>query len=75
MLNTKKIPDGPALRLDGPWSGRSAPMGRTIRASAEHIRVPSFLLCFLARILGLVQNFVGNGSSPLLYKSGGIRSI
>jgi hypothetical protein len=32
--------------------GRSAPVGRMVRASAEQIRVPSFLLCLLARILG-----------------------
>ncbi|PWZ18796.1 hypothetical protein Zm00014a_029090 [Zea mays] len=27
--------DGPALRPDGPRSGRSAPVGRTVRACAE----------------------------------------
>jgi hypothetical protein len=52
MLSTKKSTDGLALRPDGPRSGQSASVGRTVRASAEHIRVPSFLLCLLARISG-----------------------
>jgi hypothetical protein len=39
-------------RSDGPRSGQSAPVGRTVRAGAEQIRVPSFLLCLLARISG-----------------------
>jgi hypothetical protein len=34
----------------GPEAGWSAV--RTVRASAEQIRVPSFLLCLLARISG-----------------------
>jgi hypothetical protein len=39
-------PDSPAIWPDGPrlWPGRSA--------RAEQIRVPSFLLCLLARISG-----------------------
>jgi hypothetical protein len=45
-------PDDLALGLDGPRSGQSAPVGRTVRAGAEHIRVPSFLLCLLAKISG-----------------------
>jgi hypothetical protein len=44
--------DGPALRPDGPRSGRSAPVGRTVRACAEQIRVPSFVLRLLAKIMG-----------------------
>jgi hypothetical protein len=42
-------PDGPALGSDGPrlWSGRSA--------RAEPIRVPSFLLCLLARFTELAR--------------------
>jgi hypothetical protein len=44
--------DGPTLGPDGPWSGQSAPVGRTVRASVKQIRVPSFLLCLLARISG-----------------------
>jgi hypothetical protein len=39
-------------RPDGPWSGQSVPVGRTVRAGAKQIRVPSFLLCLLARISG-----------------------
>jgi hypothetical protein len=48
VLSTKKSTDGPALRPDGPRSGQSAAVGETVRASAEHIRVPSFLLCLSA---------------------------
>jgi hypothetical protein len=44
--------DCPALRSDGPRSGRSAPVGRTVRACAEQIRVPSFVLRLLAKIAG-----------------------
>jgi hypothetical protein len=36
----------------GPEAGRSAPMGRTVRACAEQIRVPSFVLRLLAKIMG-----------------------
>jgi hypothetical protein len=32
--------------------GRSAPVGRTVRACAEQIRVPSFVLRLLAKIIG-----------------------
>jgi hypothetical protein len=45
-------PDGPALEPDGPRSGQSAPVGRTVRAGAEQIMVLSFLLCLLAKISG-----------------------
>jgi hypothetical protein len=44
--------DGPALRPDGPRFERSAPVGRTVRACAEQIRVPSFVLRLLAKIMG-----------------------
>jgi hypothetical protein len=44
--------DGPALRPDGPRSRRSAPVGRTVRAGAEQIRVLSFVLRLLAKIAG-----------------------
>jgi hypothetical protein len=52
LLSTKLSADGPALRPDGPRSGRSAPVGRTVRACAEQIRVPSFVLRLLAKIMG-----------------------
>jgi hypothetical protein len=39
-------------RADGPRSGRSAPVGRTVRMGAEQIRVPSFVLQLLAKIAG-----------------------
>jgi hypothetical protein len=50
--------DGPAsaLRPDGPRSGQSAPVGRTVRACAEKIRVPSFVLCLLAIFAELARN-------------------
>jgi hypothetical protein len=34
--------DVPALRPDGPRSGRSAMVAQTVRACAESVRVPSF---------------------------------
>jgi hypothetical protein len=49
-------PDGPAWRPDGPRSGQSAPVGRTVRACAEQFRVPSFVLCLLARFAELTRN-------------------
>jgi hypothetical protein len=52
VLSTKLSADGPALRPDGPRSGRSAPVGRTVRACAEQIRVPSFVLRLLSKIMG-----------------------
>jgi hypothetical protein len=70
MLGTKKS-TGPS----GPEAGRAAPVGQTVRVRAEQIRVPSFLLCLLTKITGLARDFVGNGSSPLLYKNRGIRPI
>jgi hypothetical protein len=49
-------PDGPALRPDGPRSGQSTLVGRTVRACAEQFRVPSFVLCLLARFAELTRN-------------------
>jgi hypothetical protein len=63
-----RLADGPALRPDGPRSGQSAPGGRTVRACAEQIRVPSFVLRLLAKITGKARKLVCKGSSPLLYK-------
>jgi hypothetical protein len=56
--------DSPALRPDGPRSGRSAPVARTVRACAEQIRVPSFVLRLLAIFAGLARNQLCKGSSP-----------
>jgi hypothetical protein len=56
--------DCPALRPDGPRFGRSAPVGRTVRACAEQIRVPSFVLQLLAKITGKARKLVCKGSSP-----------
>jgi hypothetical protein len=56
--------DCPALRPDDPRSGRSAPVGRKVRACAEQIRVPSFVLRLLAKITGKVRKLVCKGSSP-----------
>jgi hypothetical protein len=36
-------------------AGRSAPVGQTIRACAEHIRVPSFVLRLLAKFAELAR--------------------
>jgi hypothetical protein len=64
-VSTKKeLADGPALRPDGPRSGQSAPVGRTVRACAEQIRVPSFVLRLLARFAESTRNQLCKGSSP-----------
>ena len=43
MLSSKKSSaDGPAPRPDGPRSGLSAVVARTVREHAESVRVPSF---------------------------------
>jgi hypothetical protein len=52
----------------GPEAGQSAPVGRMVRACAEQIRVPSFVLRLLSRFVELAQKLVCKGSSPLLYK-------
>jgi hypothetical protein len=65
FVRTRNEPaDCPALRPDGPRSGRSAPVGRTVRACAEQIRVPSFVLRLLAIFAGLARNQLCKGSSP-----------
>jgi hypothetical protein len=48
----------------GPEAGRSAPVGRTVRARSEQIRVPSFSLRLLTKIPGFARSFDGKGSSP-----------
>jgi hypothetical protein len=65
MFGTKlSLSDGPALRPDGPRSGQSASGGRTVRACAEQIRVPSFVLRLLAKITRKARKLVCKGSSP-----------
>jgi hypothetical protein len=49
------LADGPALRPDGPRFEQSAPVGRTVRACAEQIRVPSFVLQLLAEFVELAR--------------------
>jgi hypothetical protein len=51
----KEPTDGLALELDGPRSGQPAPVGRTVRARAEQIRVPSFVSCLLTKFAGLAR--------------------
>jgi hypothetical protein len=50
--------DGPALRPDNPRSGQSAPVGRTVCACAEQIRVLSFVLRLLARFAELARKSI-----------------
>jgi hypothetical protein len=47
--------DDPDSGPDGPRSERSALVVRTVRACAEPIRVPSFLLWLLAKFAELAQ--------------------
>jgi hypothetical protein len=65
LLSAKKCrADGSALRPDGPRSGQSAVVARTIRACAESVRVPSFLRGLLAKTAGLARETTCNGSIP-----------
>ena len=51
MLSSKKSSaDGPAPRPDGPRSGQSVTVARTVRAHREPVNVPSFLLRLLANL-------------------------
>jgi hypothetical protein len=59
MLKAKKsLADGPALRPDGPRSGPSAVVARTVRAGAESVRVPSFSRNLLPKTAGLTWKSV-----------------
>jgi hypothetical protein len=59
LLNAKKSSaDGPALRPDGPLSGQSAVVTRTVRACAELVRVPSFSRDLLPKTTGLIREAV-----------------
>ena len=75
MLSTKLSADGPALRPDGPRSGQSAVMARTVHACAESVRVPSFSRDLLPKTAGLTRKSVGSGSRPPLYIDEGLRPI
>jgi hypothetical protein len=56
LLSTElSLADGLALRPDGPRSGQSAPVARTVRACAEQIRVLSFVLQLLAKFAELAR--------------------
>ena len=52
------LADGPALRPDGPRSGLSAVVARTVRACAESVRVPSFSRDLLPKTAGLTRETV-----------------
>jgi hypothetical protein len=59
VLETKKgLVDGSALRPDGPRSGRSAVVARTVHACAETVRVPSFSRDLLPKTAGLTRETV-----------------
>jgi hypothetical protein len=53
LLSTKL--SGRTVRAGGPDGPPSAPVVRTVRARAEPVRVPSFLLQLLARFAELAQ--------------------
>jgi hypothetical protein len=58
MLKAKKsLADGP-LRPDGPRSGQSAVVARTVRTCAESVRVPSFSRDLLPKTAGLTRKSV-----------------
>jgi hypothetical protein len=59
MLKAKKsLADSPTLRPDGPRSGQSAVVARTVRACAESVRVPSFSRDLLSKTAGLTRKSV-----------------
>jgi hypothetical protein len=58
------LADGPALRPDGPRSGLSTMVARTVRACAESVRVTSFSQDWLPKTTGLTRKSVGSGSRP-----------
>jgi hypothetical protein len=59
VFNAKKSSaNGPAPRPDGPRSGQSAVVARTVRACAESVRVPSFSWDLLPKTAGLTQKSV-----------------
>jgi hypothetical protein len=59
VLKTKKsLVDGPAQRPDGPRSGQSAVVVRTVRACAESVRIPSFSRGLLPKTTGLARETV-----------------
>jgi hypothetical protein len=65
MLSTRNIlTDGPALRPDGPQSGRSAVVVQTVRACVELVRFPSFSRDLLPKTTGLAQETTCIGSRP-----------
>jgi hypothetical protein len=64
VRHQKYLADGPALRPDGPRSGQSAVVARTVRACVESVRVPSFSRDLLPKTVGLTLEIVGSGSRP-----------
>jgi hypothetical protein len=63
------------VRPDGPRSGRSAVVARTVRACAESVRVSSFSRDLLPKTAGLTRKSVVSGSRPPLYIDEGLRPI
>jgi hypothetical protein len=61
MLNTENVlVDGPALRLNGSWSGRSVVVARMVRACVELVRILSFLWDLLSKSVGLTRETTCN---------------
>jgi hypothetical protein len=59
LLDTKKgLADGLALRPDGPRSGQSVVVARTVRACVESVRVPNFSRDLLHKTAGLTRETV-----------------
>jgi hypothetical protein len=56
--------DCPALRPNGPRSGRSAVVAQTVHTRAEQVRVPSFLRDLLAKSVELAREPAYNRFRP-----------
>jgi hypothetical protein len=71
----KELADGPALRPNGPQSGLSAVVARTVHACAETVRVPSFSRDLLPKTARLTRKqFEADPDLPL-YIDEGLRPI
>jgi hypothetical protein len=75
VRHQKYLADGPALSPNGPRSGQSAVVARTVRACTKSVRVPSFSRDLLSKTAGLTRETVGSGSRPPLYIDEGLRPI
>jgi hypothetical protein len=71
-VGSKKRPRG---RPDGPQSGLSTVVARTVHACAEIVKVPSFSRDLLSKTVELTRKSVRSGSRPHIYIDEGLQPI